>query len=107
MNYEQLKHYQDFTSLRMKPSWTRCTVGLEHSVSGKFYWLSSDVRFYAVDELDHLVLLGGGEKNDSKVLFSTIEAHGFNQVNRRVMREWEYYDFKRIPKPESSPEDID
>ena len=106
MSYEQLKHYQDINSLQMKPSWTRCTVGLEHSVSGKFYWLSSVVRFYAEDKLDHLVLLGGGEKNDSKVLFSTIEAHGFNQVNRRVMREWEYYDFKRIPNPESSPEDI-
>lgn len=104
MSYTYLKNYQDFLSLQMKSSWTKCTVGLEHSVSGKYYWLSSEAKFFVEGEPDLLVLLGGGSKKDSKILFSTLEAHGFNRVNRRVMREWEYFDYERVPKSEPQPE---
>ena len=40
MSYRELKSYQDFIFIPMKDRWTKCTVGLEHSVSGDYYWLT-------------------------------------------------------------------
>jgi len=81
MSHKRLKNYQDFLSPRIKSSWTKCTVGLEHSVSGEYYWLNSEVRFFAEGEPELLVHLRGGDKNDPKIIFSTLEAQGINQVN--------------------------
>ena len=97
MSYKYLNNYNNFISIRMKDSLTKCTVGLEHSVSGDYYWLSATVKFYIGEESDLLVFLGGGNKRDANLIFSTIEAFGFKLDKRRFMREWEYYDYQRVP----------
>ena len=102
MCYKNLKNYLDFISIPMKNSWTRCTVGLEHSVSGAYYWLSCSVRFYIGEESNHMVFLGGGSKSDARLIISTLEAFGFSQTGRRMMREWEYTEYQRLPNPKES-----
>jgi len=97
MSYRELKSYQDFISIPMKDRWTKCTIGLEHSVSGDYYWLSCSVRFYVGEKSDLYIHIGRGSRNDAKLILSTLEANGFKQTLRRVMREWEYFDFQRTP----------
>jgi len=97
MSFRELKSYQDFIFIPMKDRWTKCTVGLEHSVSGDYYWLSCSVRFYMGEKSDLYIHIGGGSRSDAKLVLSTLEANGFKQMLRRVMREWEYFDFQRTP----------
>jgi hypothetical protein len=46
-------------------------------------------------KLELYIYLRGGQEEDPQILFSTLEAHDFKMVKRRVMREWEYYHFER------------
>ena len=102
MSHQYLKNYHDFISIPMKNSWTKCTVGLEHSVSGDYYWLSCSVRFYIGEESDHMVFLGGGSKSNANLFISTLEAFGFEQSGRSIMREWEYTSYQRLLNPQES-----
>ena len=97
MSYRELKSYQDFISIPMKDRWTKCTVGLEHSVSGDYYWLTCSIKFYVGDESDLYIHIGRGSRSDADLVISTLEANGFKQTLRRFMREWEYFDFQRTP----------
>ena len=105
MSYRELKSYQDFTSFPIKDRWTNCTVGLEHSVSGDYYWLACSIKFFVGAESDLYIHIGRGSRSDAELIISTLESFGFKQSLRRVMREWEYFDFQRTPnqvKSESS-----
>ena len=97
MSYRELKSYQDFTSFPIKDRWTNCTVGLEHSVSGDYYWLTCSIKFFVGDESDLYIHIGRGSRSDAELIISTLESFGFKQSLRRVMREWEYFDFQRTP----------
>ena len=103
MTYKELSTYQDFENFQIQTNWNECIVGLEHAVSGSNYWIGSDARFYINGKLEIYIYLRGGQEEDPQILFSTLEAHGFKQVKRRVMREWEYYHFERIKNPEPKP----
>ena len=102
MSYRELKSYQDFISIPMKDRWTNCTVGLEHSVSGDYYWLTCFIKFYVGDESNLYIHIGRCSRSDADLVISTLEANGFKQTLRRVMREWEYFDFQRAPTRVSS-----
>ena len=105
MSYRELNSYHEFISIPINERWTSCTVGLEHSVSGDYYWLTCSIRFYLGDESDLYIHIGRGSRSDADLVISTIEANGFKQTIKRFMREWEYFDFQRTSnhvKPESS-----
>lgn len=103
MTYKELGTYQEFEDFQIQTSWNECIVGLEHAISGNNYWVGSDARFYTDGKLELYIYLKGGQEEDPKILFSTLEAHGFKKVKRRVMREWEYYHFERNENRESNP----
>jgi len=94
-NYRELDSYQDFISIPIKDRWTKCTVGLEHSVSGDHYWLTCEIKFFVGDESDLYIHIGRGSRSDAKLILSTLEANGFKQTLKRFMREWEYFDFQK------------
>ncbi len=102
MSYRELKSYHEFISIPMRDRWTTCTVGLEHSVSGDYYWLTCSIKFYAGGESDLYIHIGRGSRSDADLVISTLEANGFKQTLRRVMREWEYFDFQRTPNQVNS-----
>lgn len=102
MSYFKLDSYQEFTSLPIKHRWTKCTVGLEHSVSGKHYWLLCEIQFFVDDEADLYLHIGPGSKGDANLVINTLEAHGFVQTGRRFMREWEYFDYQRADSRKKS-----
>jgi hypothetical protein len=97
MSYRELDSYQDFTSFPIKDRWTRCIVGLEHSVSGDYYWLTCSIKFFVGDESDLYINIGRGSRSDADLVSSTLEANGFKQSIKRYMREWEYFDYQRTP----------
>jgi hypothetical protein len=97
MAFKKLKGYHEFSSIPIKESWNKCTVGLEHSVSGNYYWLTCQVRFYVGDEPDLLVHMGRGSKSDAARVIALLEQAGFIKSNTRYMREWEYHDYERNP----------
>jgi hypothetical protein len=95
MNFLELASFQDFVSIPIEDKWTKCTVGLEHSVSGDYYWLTCTIMFYVEDQADLYLHGARGSRSDAELILSTLEANGFNQVLKRFMREWEYIDFQR------------
>ena len=95
MSYRELDSYQDFTSFPIKDRWTKCTVGLEHSVSGDYYWLICSIRFFVGDESDLYIHIGRGSRSDANLVLSTLETDGFKHTIKRFMREWEYFDYQR------------
>ena len=95
MSYRELDSYQDFTSFPIKDRWTKCTVGLEHSVSGDYYWLTCSIKFFGGDESDLHIHIGRGSRSDANLVLSTLETNGFKQTIKRYMREWEYFDYQR------------
>jgi hypothetical protein len=97
MAFKQLKGYQEFSAIQIKESWTKCNVGLEHSVSGSYYWLTCQVRFYEGNESDLLVHMGRGSQDDAAGVISILEQAGFTKTRTRYMREWEYHDYERNP----------
>ena len=97
MKSRNLSSYQDFTSFPIKDRWTNCTVGLEHSASGDFYWLACEIKFYVGNETDLYILIGNGSRSDADLVFSTLKKYGFKQTLKRFMREWEYFDYQRNP----------
>lgn len=97
MKSRNLSSYQDFASFPIKDRWTNCTVGLEHSVSGDFYWLACEIKFYVGNETDLYILIGNGSRSDADLVFSTLEKYGFKQTLKRFIREWEYFDYQRNP----------
>jgi hypothetical protein len=96
MNFQSMKDIKDIQTIRIKDSWNKCVVELEHSVSGEYYWLDSFIKFYDGNGPSTLMRFGRCHKSDPKLIFSFLQAQGFQQTNRRVMREWEYYDFERV-----------
>ena len=102
MSYRELDSYQDFTSFPIKDRWTRCIVGLEHSVSGDYYWLTCSIKFFVGDESDLYINIGRGSRSDADLVLSTLELNGFKQTIKRYMREWEYLDFQRTPVQDDS-----
>ena len=87
--------YQDFASFPIKERWTNCSVGLKHSVSGDYYWLACEIKFYVGTDPDLYILIGNGSRSDANLVLSTLESNGFTQIIRRFLREWEYYDYQR------------
>ena len=102
MSYRELASYQDFTSFPIKDRWTKCTVGLEHSVSGDYYWLTCSIKFFVGDESDLNIHIGRGSRSDANLVLSTLEANGFTQTIKRYMREWEHFDYQRTPVQDDS-----
>ena len=95
MESRQLGSYQEFLSIPIKDRWTKCTLGLEHSVSGDYYWLACEIRFFVGDELDMYIIIGRGTRSDAELVVSSLEDNGFMLSIRRAMREWEYFDYQR------------
>ena len=95
MRSRELKSYQEFLSVPIKNRWTKCTVGLEHSVSGDDYWLACEIKFFAGDKADLIIFIGPGSRSDEELIISCLEDSGFELILRRAMREWEYFDYQR------------
>lgn len=95
MRSQKLNSYQEFLSVPIKNRWTNCTIGLEHSVSGDDYWLACEIKFFAGDNADLMILIGKGSRSDEELIIRHLEHSGFELILRRAMREWEYFDYQR------------
>jgi hypothetical protein len=104
MGLLELDSFQDFVSIPIKDKWTKCTVGLEHSVRGDYYWLACEIKFYVGNETDLYIHIGNGSRSDADLVFSTLEKYGFKQTLKRFMREWEYLGYQRNPTRETLEE---
>jgi len=97
MSYNRLADVHAIRTIEIQNSWKRCTVELEHSVSGDYYWLMSRLVFRS-DEDDERIWfeLGKCHRNDPEtIIFPFLDSQGFRRTNQRFMREWEYHDFER------------
>lgn len=84
-------------SLQIDPSWSQAKLGLEHAVSGPNYWVHTEVTFYTSDGgFAHYVGLGPCGHDDPEQAAALLAAAGFQQGERRYMREWEYIRFERM-----------
>ena len=81
-------------TLIIDETWDRAEVGLEHAVSGEFYWLHSQIVFYSGDEMAQFVSLGPCQKSDPERVSAYLREAGFRYASRRINREWEYRVFK-------------
>ena len=85
-------------SINLKSNWTHCQVALWHSVRDYPYWLAMDLHFSNPDDsgAEERYYLGIGGKEDHKEIFRYLAENGFQQESRRVVQEWEYYEFARL-----------